>query len=177
MTRPNTEDKNFIYGLTGDFEEMNCWSDTKTAFMAQMWFFGYLAKVLAAPLLERYGHMNFLKRVLIPLNIISFWMMYLSNSYIQRCIGFFLTGFCRLKFVPLQMILRESVETKYSAFATTFLYMFVYTIIVVFCVFIEYFSKNAIYFLHLTNGISIFSAIVYYSVTVESPLKHIIDNN
>ena len=75
------------------------------------------------------------------------------------------------------MILRESVETKYSAFTTTFLYMFVYTIIVVFCVFIEYFSKNAVYFLHLTNGISVFSAIVYYSISVESPLKHIIDNN
>jgi hypothetical protein len=72
MTRPNTQDKNYIYALTGDFEEMNCWTDSKTAFLAQMWFFGFLAKVLAAPLLERYGHQNFLKRVLIPLNIISF---------------------------------------------------------------------------------------------------------
>ena len=42
LIRPNTEDKNYIYALSVDFQELNCWPDTSTAFMCQMWFFGFL---------------------------------------------------------------------------------------------------------------------------------------
>lgn len=136
-----------------------------------MWFFGFLFKSFAAPLLERFGHLTVLKRVLIPLNIISFQLQMFSNSYFLICLGYLVTGLTKLKMIPLQTILRESVEVKHSAAAVTFLYMFVFTIIVVFCVYIEYVSKNAIWFLHYTNGISIFAGVLFCAISVESPLR------
>jgi hypothetical protein len=58
--------------MSADYEDMNCWSDKKVAFMVQMWFFGFIAKIFAAPLLETFGHQVFLNWVLIPINIIGF---------------------------------------------------------------------------------------------------------
>jgi hypothetical protein len=86
-------------------------------------------------------------------------------------------GFCKLKLLPMSMVMRDSVESKHSAYAITFFYMFVFTIIVVFCVYIENVSKNAIYFLHYTNGISLVCVIIYFSISVDSPLKNVRDGN
>jgi hypothetical protein len=56
IARPDTGNKNYIYGLTADYEDMNCWSDHKIAFMAQCWFIGFIVKWAFMPCLEKYGH-------------------------------------------------------------------------------------------------------------------------
>jgi hypothetical protein len=156
---------------------MNCWKDTKTAFMSQMWFFGYLLKTFAVPVQEKLGHLLFLKRVVIPVNILSFCMQTLSRSYIARCTGFLLSGLCKLKLIPLSMILTGCVETKHRANSITFLYSFMLTVGAVLCVYILYVSKNAMYFLHFTNAYSILAAGVFIAIAVESPLRQLSSGN
>lgn len=56
LRRPNVGHKDYIYALTADMEEMNCWSSSSIAFMCQLWFIGYFAKVVFTPLFEKYGH-------------------------------------------------------------------------------------------------------------------------
>jgi heme/copper-type cytochrome/quinol oxidase subunit 4 len=152
---------------------MNCWKDTKTALMGQMFFFGYLIKTAAVPLQERLGHQVFLKRVLIPLNILSFFLQTLSHSYISRCIGFLLSGFCKIKLIPLSMILTGCVESKHRAHTITFLYSFIASTTTLMCFYINYVSKNAINYLHFTNGMSILALAVFFAISVESPLKQL----
>ena len=65
-------DKDYIFGLTGAYPEINCWSETSIAFMGQLWFTGFLMKLGATPLQEKIGHLKFLKYCIIPLNILSF---------------------------------------------------------------------------------------------------------
>jgi len=60
--------------MSGDFEEMNCWRATTTAIISQMWFFGYLLKTGIVPAQEKLGHNYFLKRFVVPINILSFCM-------------------------------------------------------------------------------------------------------
>jgi hypothetical protein len=105
------------------------------------------------------------------MNIVAFNLQYLSPSYKLRCLGFFLAGLARLKLIPFALILKENVETKYSSYATTFMYSFVFMVLFVFCTYVEYISKNAIWFLHFTNASSIICIIVFYSISVDSPLR------
>jgi len=58
--------------MTGASPEVNCWSETSIAFMGQLWFIGFLVKILATPLLEKYGYLCILKAIIIPVNILSF---------------------------------------------------------------------------------------------------------
>jgi hypothetical protein len=157
---------------------MNCWSSTKTAFMGQMWFIGFCAKIIIAPLLEKYGRLNILKRLLIPMNIIAFQLQYLSGPYyFLRCLGFLLSGMARIKMFPYMLILSETVESKHSAQANTLFYMFIFTVLLSFCIYIEYVSKNAINFLHFINGLCLICAAIFYTISVESPLRQIIDGD
>lgn len=173
LTQPITSDKDYIYGLTAALPDMNCWSDTSVAFMGQLWFIGFLTKVLGTPLQEKYGHLPFLKAVLIPLNILSFQLQYLPKSYFLRCVGFCIAGFCKLKTVPLLINLKDSVEKKRANFTTTFFYMFYFSVIACFCIYIHYISKNAIYYLHFTNAFSIMCAFIIVVIGVDSPLRSI----
>lgn len=75
------------------------------------------------------------------------------------------------------MLLRQSVENKYLPITLTYLYMFNFTILVVFCVYIEYISKNAIIFLHTTNAVSLMCAAIYYSIMVIAPLRFVATKN
>jgi hypothetical protein len=109
MTEPRTEDKDYIFAMTGANPDMNCWSETSIALIGQLWFIGFLAKVLAAPLLEQYGYLFILKVLVIPLNILSFQLQYIPNSYWMRCIGFALAGFCKLKTVPCLILIKDTV--------------------------------------------------------------------
>jgi hypothetical protein len=106
--------------------------------MGQLWFIGFLSKILATPLLEQYGHFRVLKTVLIPLNLLSFQLQYMSKSYALRCIGFYLAGFTKLKMVPLLALLKESVQIRHSGKATTFMYFFCFTIVAMFCFFLHF---------------------------------------
>ena len=72
VTQPITTDKDYIYSLTGLSHEVNCWSETAIAFLGQLWFMGFLSKILATPLLEKFGYLRVLKVLIIPLNILSF---------------------------------------------------------------------------------------------------------
>lgn len=151
---------------------MNCWSSTKLALIGQMWFIGFCAKIVLAPLLDKYGHLNVLKRLLIPMNIVGYHLQYLSGShYFLRCLGYFFAGMCRLKMIPCMLIVKESVESKHSAKATTFYWMFNFSVLLSFCIYIEYVSKNAIYFLHFMNGASLICAATFCAIAVESPLR------
>jgi hypothetical protein len=76
MGTPMTDHKDYIYGLTSRNLAMNCWPETQIAFLGQLWFIGFLVKILAAPLLEKYGHMNVVKKVIMPMNILSFTLIY-----------------------------------------------------------------------------------------------------
>ena len=55
--------------------------------------------------------------------------------------------------------------------------MFVFTTIMVFCFYIEYVSKNAIYYLHFVNGISILCSVIIYAISVDRPLSAIRNGN
>ena len=88
LTKPKSSDKDYIYGLTGAYPEINCWTDISIAFMGQLWFTGFLLKLGATPLLEKIGYLKFLKYGIIPLNILSFQLQYLNIPYIIRCFGF-----------------------------------------------------------------------------------------
>ena len=166
-----TLDKDYIYALTGAHPDMNCWSDTSIAFIGQLWFIGFLTKVPIVPLQERYGYQFCLKVFVIPLNILSFQLQYLPNSYILRCIGFFISGFCKIKQVPCMILLKDLVSKRYSSVATTFMYCFYFSSIMMFCLYIEFISKNAILYLDFVNGISILSSMVIYAIGFESPLR------
>ena len=72
MTQPVTENKDYIFAMSGASHVVNCWSDTSVAFLGQLWFVGFLAKILATPLLENYGYLYILKALIIPMNILSF---------------------------------------------------------------------------------------------------------
>lgn len=118
-----------------------------------------------------------LKRIVIPLNIVSYNLAYQSRSYNLRCLGFLITGLMKVKMNPCMLILREIVETKHSSISLTFFWMFVATTIMVFCFYIVYISKNAIWYLHFINGISIICAIVIYAISVDRPLTAIRNGN
>jgi hypothetical protein len=72
LTKPLISDKDYIFGLTGAYPEINCLPETSIAFMGQLWFTGFLMKLPATPLQEKMGHLKFLKYGIIPLNILSF---------------------------------------------------------------------------------------------------------
>lgn len=76
----------------------------------QLWFIGFFLKIILAPLLEKYGHLSILKRLILPLNLICFSLMYLPNSYFLRCLGFFFSGISRLKTIPFLLMLKEFSE-------------------------------------------------------------------
>ena len=142
-----------------------------------MWFIGFCAKVVLAPLLEKYGHSIVLKRLLIPMNIVAFQLQYLPGSFLLRCLGYLLAGLSRVKMIPLMLNLIDSVENKYSTYTTTFFWMFVFSVMLSFSIFMEYISRNAIYYLHLINGLSLICAAIFCSISVESPLRQIINGD
>jgi hypothetical protein len=109
LTQPKVSDKDYIFAMTGASPEVNCWSETSIAFMGQLWFIGFLVKILATPLLEKYGYLCILKAIIIPVNILSFNLQYLPNSYLLRCIGFALAGFSKLKMVPCLILIKDTV--------------------------------------------------------------------
>ena len=55
--------------------------------------------------------------------------------------------------------------------------MFVFSVLLSFTIYIEYVSKNAIWFLHFINGICLMSAAVFYAISVESPLRQLVNGN
>ena len=112
ITQPIVNDKDYIFSLTGASQVVNCWSPTQIAFLGQLWFVGFLAKMFATPLLENYGYLYILKVLIIPLNILSFNLQYMTNSYFLRCVGFAMSGFCRLKMVPCMILIKDTVQKK-----------------------------------------------------------------
>ena len=139
--------------------------------MGQLWFIGFLLKILATPLLEKFGYLFILKTVIIPMNILSFQLQYLPDSYLLRCIGFLMSGFCRLKTVPCLLLIKDIVSEKNDSITSTLYYSMNFSVVAIFCFYIEYISKDAIAFLHFTNVICILSAAVVFSIGVDSPKR------
>lgn len=54
---------------------------------------------------------------------------------------------------------------------STLYYSFYFSTVAVFCIYIEYMSKDAIAFLHFTNAISILCSLVIFSLGVDSPMR------
>jgi hypothetical protein len=82
-------------------------------------------------------------------------------------------GFARLKSVPCSMLLRQSVENKWLPYLLTYLYMWNFTILVVFTVYMEYISRDAIKFLHITNAVTLFCAAFYCTFAVIAPVRYV----
>lgn len=49
-----------------------------------------------------------------------------------------------------------------------------FSVVAIFCFYIEYISKDAIAFLHFTNVISILSVAVVFSIGVDSPKRYLL---
>ena len=54
---------------------------------------------------------------------------------------------------------------------STLYYSFYFSPVAVFCIYIQYMSKDAIAFLHFTNAISILCSLIIFTLCVGSPLR------
>ena len=82
-----------------------------------------------------------------------------------------MSGFCRLKTVPCLLLIKDIVSEKNDSITSTLYYSMNFSVVAIFCFYIEYISKDAIAFLHFTNVISILSAAVIFSIGVDSPKR------
>ena len=60
---------------------------------------------------------------------------------------------------------------------STLYYSFYFSTVAVFCIYIEYISKDAVSFLHFTNAISIFCSVIIFLLGVDSPLRNLEQGN
>ena len=102
---PETSHKDYIKGFMEQMD-MVCWSKSKIAFMAQIYFVGFSARIMLLPLGEKIGLVRFIKFVVIPVNILSYTLGYQAQSYAWRCVGFFFLGISRIKMITGILILK-----------------------------------------------------------------------
>ena len=148
---------------------MVCYSKQSIAFLAQLYFVGFATKIVLVPLPEKFGLVKFVKFFVIPLNILSFILTYMANEYVWRCVGFLLAGIMRIKMMTIVLILKQQTESKFQAYAATCAYGLDSLTLIVFCLYLQVISRNAIAYLHFVNALGVLCMIIFMLTVVECP--------
>jgi hypothetical protein len=69
------------------------------------------------------------------------------------------------------ILLKDIVEKKHHTIVSTLYISFYQTTVAIFCIYIEFISKNAIEYLHFINAISILCSVIIFTMGVDSPLR------
>ena len=161
--------KDFIKGLSVTSPQMNCWSQESLAFMAQFYFIGFASKIFIEFFPENHGYVRVTKFAILPLNIVAFQLQLFSQSYLLRCVGFFLQGLCYIKVITCYIILKDICLSKFDSLMSILTIARDYSVIGVFCLSMVIISRDAIFYLYVVNVLNIISFVIFAIISVESP--------
>lgn len=147
--------------------DMVCWSPNKISFMGAAYYIGYGCGFVFFNLPDTLGRRKTL--------LLSTWIFALgptlaimTQGYITRVLGLFITGFMHIKLTVSYILLFELVESKHKAAASSFINAIDCLTMAISALFYSYVS-NYWYDLQITMYTIGMSALVLASFLPESP--------